>query len=95
MTQDEKRQNAIGLLQKKAGILQRLPQRSDFTGDEVCFVKQKRGPGPRALEAAGLKEPPAVSAKEKSRLKRERCRREQKKIRKALKASETTEEGVF
>ena len=83
MEQDEKRQTAVRLLQEKAEQLDRLPQRSDFPGSEVCLIKQKLGPWPRALEAAGLKEPPAVSAKEKSRLKREKRRKELKKLKKA------------
>lgn len=33
----------------------RLPQKSDFTDEEVCFIKQSLGPWPRALEKAGLK----------------------------------------
>lgn len=74
----EKTQQAILMLKNKAEELQRTPKRSDFGGEEVCFIKQKLGPWPRALEAAGLKEPPLVSAKEKSRLKREKRRKQQK-----------------
>lgn len=74
----EKTNEAIAMITKKAEELQRIPKRSDFSGDEVCFIKQKLGPWPRALEAAGLKEPPLVSAKEKSRLKREKRRKLQK-----------------
>ena len=80
MEHEDKRQYAIMLLQEKASALGRPPKRSDFSGSEVCLIKQKLGPWPRALEAAGLKEPPAVSAAEKSRKKRERM----KKLRKGL-----------
>ncbi len=50
-----KTENALLLLQKKHQELGRVPQKSDFTGEEVCFIKQKLGPWPRALEKAGLK----------------------------------------
>lgn len=90
MEQDMKRQEAIQMLVNKAQQLQEIPKRSDFSGDEVCFIKQKLGPWPRALEAAGLKEPPAVSAKEKSRLKREKRRLALKQLKKASDSSEKT-----
>ncbi|MEE3403681.1 MAG: hypothetical protein VZR73_06320 [Acutalibacteraceae bacterium] len=90
MEQDMKRQEAIQMLVNKAQQLQEIPKRSDFSGDEVCFIKQKLGPWPRALEAAGLKEPPAVSAQEKSRLKREKRRLALKQLKKASDSSEKT-----
>ncbi len=90
MEQDMKRQEAIQMLMNKAQLLQEIPKRSDFSGDEVCFIKQKLGPWPRALEAAGLKEPPAVSAQEKSRLKREKRRLALKQLKKASDSSEKT-----
>ena len=70
---------ALKLLQDKYNELQRLPKRSDFDSKTVCFIKQKLGAWPRALELAGLKTPPEISTKEKSRMKRE-------KRKKALKA---------
>lgn len=72
MDKDEKRQTALNLLKDKAEELNRLPKRSDFDSKTVCFIKQKLGAWPRALELAGLKEPTKISSKEKSRLKRER-----------------------
>ncbi len=69
---------AIKLLKDKAEILGRLPQKNDFDSATVCFIKQKLGPWPRALETAGLKAPPEISAKEKSRLKRIRSRKNRK-----------------
>lgn len=72
MDKDEKRQTAINLLKDKAEELNRLPKRSDFDSKTVCFIKQKLGAWPRALELAGLKESAKISSKEKSRLKRER-----------------------
>ncbi len=78
---DAKTERAVLLLQQKAKELQRLPKRSDFDSDTVCFIKQKLGPFPRALEKAGLKTPPAISAKEKGRLKRKKRKKELKKLR--------------
>ena len=55
MTKNEKRTVAISLLKDAQSKLGRLPKRSDFNSETVCFIKQKLGPWPRALEAAGLK----------------------------------------
>ena len=81
---DEKMSKAVAMLCEKYEQLGTLPKRSDFTPSEVCFIKQKLGPWTRALEAAGLKEPPAVSAKEKSRAKRERSRQRRKAAKRRL-----------
>lgn len=78
MNDSTKRETAVSMLRQRAAELGAIPKRSDFSGSEVCFIKQKLGPWPRALEAAGLKAPPAVSAAEKSRLKRERARKRRK-----------------
>ncbi len=71
MSADEKRLAALQLLVTKSAELGRLPKRSDFSPEEVCFIKQKLGPFPRALEAAGLKKsarpPAAVRSKQKRR----------------------------
>lgn len=86
----EKKQEALILLKNRSEELQRLPKRSDFSGGEVCFIKQMLGPWPRALEAAGLKEPPLISPREKSRLKREK-RRKQQKLQKRSSARDNAE----
>lgn len=88
MVPNSKQALAVRMLREKAAEQARLPKRSDFSGDEVCFIKQKLGPWPRALEAAGLKEPPPISAKDKSRLKRERRRQLRKQQKNA--SSDTT-----
>ncbi len=54
------KEDCITLLQsKRASLLsqgvERYPQRSDFTNEEVVAVKAHLGPWPRALEAAGIK----------------------------------------
>lgn len=91
---DPKRAQALALLTEKAAVLQRLPKRSDFTDGQACLIKQKLGPWPRALEAAGLKEPPLVSAKEKSRLKREKSRRVRKQQLKNQQQGENKHEKI-
>lgn len=88
----DKRIYALNILRQKYAELGRLPKRSDFDGDTVCFIKQKLGPWPRALEEAGLKEPHGVSAKEKSRMKRERSRKNRKLYKKSL--SENSEKNA-
>ena len=55
MTREEKQEYAVKLLRDKAKILDRLPQKADFDSNVMCFIKQKLGPWPHALEAAGLK----------------------------------------
>ncbi len=82
MNSDEKLRLTISLLREKADETGRLPKRSDFSPEQVCLIKQKLGPWPRALERAGLKQPAAVSAKNKSRIKRERRKKELKRLRK-------------
>ena len=74
----DKREYAIELLKNKSSELGRLPKRADFSDSDVCLIKQKLGPWPRALEAAGLKEPPAVSRIDKNREKRARAKQKRK-----------------
>ena len=67
---DNKTEYAKSLLLEKFKELDRLPKRTDFDSETVCFIKQKLGPWPRALESAGLKQAPLISSKEKSKAKR-------------------------
>ena len=94
MDKDEKRALAEGMLREKFAEKGELPKRSDFTPQQVCFIKQKLGPWPRALEAAGLKEPQKISSKEKSRLRRERSKRERRKANAAVNASASGEKAL-
>ena len=48
-------QTAVELLVEKSKSLGRLPKKSDFDSETVCFIKQKLCPWTRALEKAGLK----------------------------------------
>ena len=74
------------LISKRQELLEqgidRLPQRSDFENEEVVAIKAFLGPWPRALEKAGLKEPPSVDRLEKNREMRRRIRRRVRDARK-------------
>ena len=52
---DDKRERAVLLLRQVYEATGRLPRKSDFDSETVCFIKQKLGPWPRALEQAQLK----------------------------------------
>ena len=82
MAEDEKRELAVSMLMDKFSKLGRLPKRSDFDPEDVCFIKQKLGPFPRALEAAGLKPVTKPSSALLSKQKRRRAaiRRKQNKV---------------
>ena len=54
-TKDDKRERAVWLLLQVYDRTGRLPRKSDFDGETVCFIKQKLGPWSRALEQAQLK----------------------------------------
>lgn len=49
--------DCVFLLLKKYETLKKLPKKSDFSDDEVAYIKSYFGPWPRALEAVGIKEP--------------------------------------
>lgn len=72
LDKQEKTNQALKLLQDKYTELKRLPKKSDFDSKTVCFIKQKLGAWPRALEIAGLKIPKEITAKEKTKIKREK-----------------------
>ena len=52
---EDKRQRAVLLLRQVYEETGRQPRKSDFDSETVCFIKQKLGPWPRALEQAQLK----------------------------------------
>lgn len=78
---DSKTETAIQLIIDKFKETGRVPNRNDFDGPTLCFIKQKLGPWPRALESAGLKEKTKLSSKEKSKLKRDRISKNKKKAK--------------
>ena len=59
LTTDEKRAWAEELLRQKQEELGRIPHKDDFDEPTRSRIKAFLGPWPRALEAAGLKEPRA------------------------------------
>ena len=84
------RGDCLSLLRRKkdelseAG-LDRLPVRSDFANDEIVAIKAFLGPWPRALEAAGLKEPRKEDRLQKNREKRKKAQKRQRRANKAKK----------
>jgi len=81
------RESCIELLNKCAEELllsgeDRFPKKSDFMPEEVSAIKAFLGPWPRALEAAGLKEPPEVTSKDKNEARRIRAKRKHNSERK-------------
>lgn len=73
--------------------LNRFPQRSDFAEIEVVAIKAFLGPWPRALEAAGLKEPRAQDRLQKNREKRARAEKRRRQARKAAAKLKTEQES--
>ena len=57
MTPEEKKAWAEDLLRQKYAQLGRLPTKKDFDSASCAQIKAYLGPWPRALEAAGLKQP--------------------------------------
>ena len=66
MTNEEKKLWAEELLREKERQLGRPPRKDDFDEATRSRVKAFLGPWPRALEAAGLKEPRVVAEKSKN-----------------------------
>ena len=69
MTNDEKKSWAEELLREKHKELGRLPRKDDFDEPTRSRIKAFLGPWPRALEAAGLKEPRPITPKSAKRKK--------------------------
>lgn len=69
MITEEKKFWAVELLKEKHKELGRLPHKDDFDEVTRSRIKAFLGPWPRALEAAGLKEPRVVIQKSKKRKK--------------------------
>lgn len=77
------KEQCIGMLQGKKEELGRLPKKSDFSEQEVARIKSLFGPWPRALEAAGVKEPKPVTKKqlrEQKKILQKRARNAERKI---------------
>lgn len=63
MNKEENLSWAVRQLVQKQQELNRLPQKKDFDDVTLSRIKAFLGPWPRALEAAGLKTPPAPKTK--------------------------------
>ena len=90
--------HAIRLLTEKQAALNadgfdRLPQRSDFSPEEIVLIKAHLGPWPRALEAAALKPPRDDGFAERKLEKRIRAKRRKTaaKIRRQQERSSSVE----
>ena len=57
VTHEEKKAWAEDLLRQKYAELGRMPTKKDFDSASCAQIKAYLGPWPRALEAAGLKQP--------------------------------------
>ena len=75
------REDCLLLIQQKTNELGRFPKKSDFDNDIVSMIKSYFGPWPRALEAAGIKEPNYEKIEQK-REKRRRAKENQIRYRK-------------
>lgn len=74
MTQEEKRAWAVQQLRARQSQLERLPCKDDFDDVTRSRIKAFLGPWPRALEAAGLKEPrPKKPRRAAARKQQRRC----------------------
>ena len=67
MNSEEKKRHAVELLRQKGSALGRQPKKDDFDDATRSKIKAFLGPWPRALEAAGLKEPRAPRKKYKTK----------------------------
>lgn len=69
MTKEEKKSLAEELLRQKYKELGRMPRKNDFDEPTRSRIKAFLGPWPRALEAAGIKDPRTIVPKSAKRKK--------------------------
>lgn len=82
VTRARARLEILTMIVERAEPLNSLPQKTDFTSEEIIAIKDEFGSMPRALEAAGLK--PVSAAwinKQKSKKKRRTNKLRQKENR--------------
>lgn len=74
---DIKKEQAVNMLVNKYEELgkERTPKKTDFNDDDICFIKQKLGPWPRALEEAGIKGKLKPDSKEINKIKRKKLKK--------------------
>lgn len=80
MSKKFSKEDCIVLIQKRAEELGTIPKKSDFDVETVSAIKSFFGPWPRAMEAAGVKEPNLKKIEQK-REKRRRAKENQMKYR--------------
>ena len=90
---DDKKSWAADLLRQKEKQLGRMPRKDDFDEATRSRIKAFLGPWPRALEAAGLKEPkeqrPASRREKEAALKsKNQCMAAKQKLEKKRKSAE-------
>ncbi len=85
------KEDCIYALKEKYVVLNRYPCKSDFTEDEVAMIKSYLGPWPRALEAAGIKEPKEETRAQRRKQKRIETKRARNAERKKLKKQNVAE----
>lgn len=85
------RDDCITMLKRKAELTGRYPKKSDFSETEVAAIKSYFGPWPRALEAAGVKEPRTESRADRRKEKRIATKRARNAQRKILKRQNVAE----
>ena len=80
MSSKRTKEKCILLIQQKAEELGNIPKKSDFDNETASMIKSFFGPWPRAMEAAGVKEP-NLERIEKKREKRRRAKENRIKYR--------------
>ncbi|MCM1158722.1 MAG: hypothetical protein NC300_07725 [Bacteroidales bacterium] len=88
---EQKREAYLALLRQKQRETGRYPKKSDFSEEETAMIKSFFGPWPRALEAAGIKEPRTEDKRARWKQKRIEQKRAANARRKALKKQEVPE----
>ena len=81
----------IEILQRKYKETGVYPKKADFTVQEMATIKSYFGPWPRALEAAGIKEPKETDKTERRQRKRIEAKRARNARRKELKKLQVAE----
>ncbi len=85
------KEDCIFLLRRKKEETGRYPKKTDFSEEEVSMIKSFFGPWPRALEAAGVKEPRKIDKKAERQQKRIAAKRAKNERRKELKKMNVAE----
>ena len=83
--------DCIRLLQDKYKETGIYPRKAEFSEQEVSMIKAYFGPWPRALEAAGVKEPKEENRADRKRQKRIETKRARNAKRKELKKNKVAE----